>query len=131
MLVAGEKPLALLQPALQHAQVGEADEGSRPERPVAGVVEARRGGELVCGLAGLRVTAVGTRTGTVRLASIEDLVRIEADSTPLRARISEKVYGRILRDSLEALGRFRTDTGVEVPIKGHIVTAVHADAGQG
>jgi hypothetical protein len=52
------------------------------------------------------------------------MVATEVDSTPLRERISDEVYRRILDDSRTALRQFRTGTGsVEVPIEGHLVTA--------
>ncbi|MET9337617.1 methyltransferase domain-containing protein [Nonomuraea sp. NPDC003804] len=74
--------------------------------------------------AGLRVTAITARAGTVRLGSVDELVRNEVESTPLRERISDEVYGRIIADAREELGRFRTGAGIAVPIEGLLVTAV-------
>jgi SAM-dependent methyltransferase len=73
--------------------------------------------------AGLAVTAIRTRLGTARFGSIEEMVRIEVESTPLVNRISDDTYRRIRADAEEALAQFRTDGGVEVPIEGHLVTA--------
>jgi SAM-dependent methyltransferase len=72
---------------------------------------------------GLYVTAIHTRLGTARFGSVEELVRIEVEGTPLIDRISDETYRRIRADADEALGQFRTGTGVEVPIEGHLVTA--------
>jgi ubiquinone/menaquinone biosynthesis C-methylase UbiE len=74
--------------------------------------------------AGLRVTATRTRLGTARFDSIDEVVKTEVESTPLVERISDETYRRILRESRQALARFRTHTGrVEIPIEGHLVTA--------
>lgn len=74
--------------------------------------------------AGLRVTDVVTRVGTARFESADEVVRIEVESTPLRERISDAVYERILADSREVLTAFASDAGrIELPIQGHIVTA--------
>jgi SAM-dependent methyltransferase len=73
--------------------------------------------------AGLEVTAIRTRLGTARFGSIEEMVRIEVESTPLVNRISDDTYRRIRADAEEALAQFRTDGGVEVPVEGHLVTA--------
>ncbi len=74
--------------------------------------------------AGLRITATRTRLGTVRFGSVDEFVATEVNSTPLRDRISDEVYRRILDDSRVALRQFQTDAGgVEVPIEGHLVTA--------
>ncbi len=74
--------------------------------------------------AGLRVADVVTRLGTARFDSADEVVRIEVESTPLRQRISDAVYERILADSREVLAAFATNAGrIELPIQGHIVTA--------
>ncbi|MGQ0519703.1 MAG: ubiquinone/menaquinone biosynthesis methyltransferase UbiE, partial [Actinomycetota bacterium] len=74
--------------------------------------------------AGLEVRSTETLVGTARFASIEQLVEVEVESTPLRERIDERTYGAILADAREALGAFETPDGTaEVPIVGHIVTA--------
>lgn len=73
--------------------------------------------------AGLRVTETRTHLGTVRFGSIDELVKTEVESTPLTERISDEIYQRILEDTREALGAFRTEAGrAEVPIRGHLIT---------
>jgi hypothetical protein len=72
----------------------------------------------------LDVTGVTSRLGIARFESIDELVSIEVESTPLIDRIDDTTYGRILADAREALASFRTRTGrAEVPIAGHIITA--------
>ncbi len=74
---------------------------------------------------GLEVTATHTRLGTARFDSIDELVRTEVESTPLRERISDETYARILEDAREKLATFQTATGrAEVPIEGHLITAL-------
>lgn len=74
--------------------------------------------------AGLRVANATTRVGAARFDSVDELVRIEVESTPLIDRIDDDVYGRILEDSRMALNRFCTvDGGVEIPIVGHLIVA--------
>lgn len=78
----------------------------------------------LCESAGLQVTGTRTRMGTARFDSIDAVVTTEVESTPLRARISDEVYHRILEDSRGALRRFQTDAGqVALPIEGHLVNA--------
>jgi SAM-dependent methyltransferase len=78
---------------------------------------------VLCKEAGLEVTEARTRVGTARFGSIEELVRIEVESTPLMERIDDDVFKRILDDASVALGEFRTDQGsAEIPIVGHILT---------
>lgn len=83
--------------------------------------------DLVCSLlvaAGLEVTTTSTRVGTARFGSIDELVRIEVEGTPLAARIDEDVYRRILDDSRDTLAPFRTAEGkAEIPITGHVIAA--------
>jgi SAM-dependent methyltransferase len=74
--------------------------------------------------AGLEVTDIHTRVGTARFSSIEDMVLTEIASTPLADRITDEVERRILAESEEVLGRFRSDSGVEVPLAGHLVIAL-------
>jgi SAM-dependent methyltransferase len=77
--------------------------------------------------AGLSVTATRTRLGMARFDSIDEVVRTEVESTPLRERISDEVYQKILQDAREALAQFRTETGrVELPIQGHLISALRA-----
>lgn len=76
------------------------------------------------GEAGLHVRSTETHVGTARFDSVEQLVKIEVESTPLRDRIDEKTYDAILGDARSALAAFETEDGkAEVPIVGHIVTA--------
>jgi len=78
---------------------------------------------LLCKEAGLEITEARTRVGTARFDSIDELVRIEVESTPLIERIDDDVFGKILDDACVALSEFRTDQGnAEVPIVGHILT---------
>ena len=80
----------------------------------------------LCDKAGLTVDAVDTRLGTARFESVEQVVRIEVESTPLGDRIDDDTFDRILRDARVELARYETKTGVELPIAGHIVTARRA-----
>lgn len=73
--------------------------------------------------AGLTVVETRTHLGIARWASIDEMVQIEVESTPLIDRISNEVYRRIREESREVLGRFQTRTCAEVPIRGHIVVA--------
>ncbi|MGH2736633.1 MAG: class I SAM-dependent methyltransferase [Actinomycetota bacterium] len=73
--------------------------------------------------AGLEVTATRTHLATLRFDSAEEAVRTEMEATPLRERISDEVYDKILADSCEMLQQYGTESGVEVPIEGHILTA--------
>ncbi len=78
----------------------------------------------LCQEAGLEVTGTTSRAGVARFDSIDELVRVEVESTPLIERIDDDVLERILHDARLALREFRTDRGTaEVPIVGHIVTA--------
>jgi SAM-dependent methyltransferase len=73
--------------------------------------------------AGMRVTATTRHVGTARFASIDELVRIEVESTPLVNRIGDDTYAAILADARHALAEFQTPDGeAEVPIVGHILT---------
>jgi SAM-dependent methyltransferase len=74
--------------------------------------------------AGLDTVARTTRLGTARFDSIEELVRIEVEATPLIDRIDADVYDRILADAAVALAAFATAEGrAEIPIAGHLVIA--------
>jgi ubiquinone/menaquinone biosynthesis C-methylase UbiE len=73
--------------------------------------------------AGLEVTQARTRMGTMRLASIDQMVTVEIESTPLIGRISAEVYGRIRVDAREVLRPFAGDAGVALPIEGHLIAA--------
>lgn len=73
--------------------------------------------------AGLTLASLTTHAGTARFESIEALVRIEVESTPLVDRITEDTYAAILAGARDALARFETDDGrAEVPIVGHVLT---------
>ena len=73
--------------------------------------------------AGLTVTASKTHVGTAHFDSIDELVRIEVESTPLIDRIDDDTYAAILADAGDALARFETPDGkAEVPIVGHVLT---------
>lgn len=74
--------------------------------------------------AGLRVLDTLTRTDTAAFPSVEGFVSTEVDGTPLRQRLSEDAYARILEDTRKVLEPFRTVDGrLELPMRGHIVTA--------
>jgi SAM-dependent methyltransferase len=74
--------------------------------------------------AGLRVTGTKEHVGTARFTSIEEMVRIEVESTPLVDRIDDGIYGAILADARAELAQFETVNGnAEVPILGHILSA--------
>jgi len=73
---------------------------------------------------GMVVTETRTRLGTARFPSLEQVVRIEIESTPLRDRISDGVYDTILTEVVAALAGYETATGTaEIPISGHLVLA--------
>jgi hypothetical protein len=75
--------------------------------------------------AALSITDTTTHVGTARFASIEEFVRIEVESTPLIDRIDEAVYGALRAEAHDVLAPFETtDRGVELPMVGHILTAV-------
>jgi SAM-dependent methyltransferase len=73
--------------------------------------------------AGMRLTGTKSHIGTARFASIDELVKIEVEGTPLVDRIGEDTYMAILADARRALAEFETPEGkAEVPIVGHILT---------
>ena len=74
--------------------------------------------------AGLEVTRTATRVGTVRFPSLDEVVRVEVEATPLIDRIDDDLYREIRRDACAALAGFETSDGrAELPIVGHITTA--------
>jgi ubiquinone/menaquinone biosynthesis C-methylase UbiE len=73
--------------------------------------------------AGLDIAAIHDRTGTVRFPSVEALVLTEISATPLIDRITDETQRRILADSERVLGKFRTESGLDAPITGHLVIA--------
>jgi hypothetical protein len=77
---------------------------------------------------GLEVSDLRTLSTTMQFDTIDDFVATEVQATPLAERLDEDTYGRILEGTREALARFRTDNGVEIPVSGHIVTARRGNA---
>lgn len=76
------------------------------------------------GAVGLEVTDTRTETSTMRFGSVDELVAVEVQSTPLGERLSEDVIGWIVEDSRVALRSFGTrDGALDVPIRGHLVVA--------
>ncbi|MFI7482293.1 methyltransferase domain-containing protein [Kocuria sp. M1R5S2] len=74
--------------------------------------------------AGLRTLDTLTRTDTADFPSVEEFVATEVGGTPLRSRLTDEAYARILEGAEDALGPWRTAEGrLELPIRGHIVTA--------
>jgi SAM-dependent methyltransferase len=73
--------------------------------------------------AGLAVAEVRTVVGSARWASIDQMVQIEVEGSPLIERISEMMYGRIRSESRDVLGMYQRDDGADVPILGHLVVA--------
>jgi SAM-dependent methyltransferase len=74
--------------------------------------------------ADLQITTTLTRAGTVRFPSASAAVATEIEATPLAHRIDQETYRRMLEAGTEALRPFVVAGGrVELPIKGHIVTA--------
>jgi SAM-dependent methyltransferase len=77
-----------------------------------------------CAAAGLSVRVLDTRLGTAHFPSLEQVVRVEVESTPLRERISDATYDAILADAVAALASYETPTGAaDIPISGHLVVA--------
>jgi hypothetical protein len=74
--------------------------------------------------ADLELTTTLTRVGTVIFPSASAAVATEIEATPLARRIDQATYHRILAAGTEAMRPFVVAGGrVELPIKGHIVTA--------
>jgi SAM-dependent methyltransferase len=74
--------------------------------------------------AGLVVTETRTGSSTMRFASVDELVAIEVQSTPLGERLSDDVVRAIVEDARVALQAFATEDGaLDVPLHGHIVVA--------
>jgi hypothetical protein len=73
--------------------------------------------------AGLAVTGVRARVGTVRFGSAAEAVATEIEATPLATSIDPATSRRILDAGVEAMARFEVDGGrVELPVGGHLVT---------
>jgi SAM-dependent methyltransferase len=76
------------------------------------------------GAAGLRMGATRARVGTARFDSSDEAVATEVEGGPLRDRLGDEVYRRILEESRQALAPFATDGGrLEIPIRGYLVSA--------
>lgn len=73
--------------------------------------------------AGLRVLDVHTHLGVGHWPSADAMVRVEIEGSPLIDRISTEDYRTIQAQTRELLDEFRTDSGLDVPIEGHIVVA--------
>jgi SAM-dependent methyltransferase len=74
--------------------------------------------------AGLVVTDTRTESSTMRFASVDELVAIEVQSTPLGERLSDDVVRAIIEDARVSLQAFATEDGaLDVPLQGHIVIA--------
>jgi len=75
--------------------------------------------------AGLEVSSTRTRTGAIRVPSIDLYVTTEIESTPLVERISDEVYQRIRADARDALQPLYSETGgFQMPIVGHLLTGI-------
>ena len=73
--------------------------------------------------AGLQLAATRTYLGKVRCPSIDAFVATEVESTPLRERISDEVYGRIREEARALLRLYTTPSGAEIPLEGHVIAA--------
>jgi hypothetical protein len=74
--------------------------------------------------AGLVLTDTRTESSTMRFASVDELVAIEVQSTPLGERLSDDIVRAIVEDARVALRAFATEDGaLDVPMQGHIVIA--------
>ncbi|MFI7496362.1 methyltransferase domain-containing protein [Kocuria sp. M4R2S49] len=81
--------------------------------------------------AGLRPVDTLTRTDTAAFPSVDEFVATEVGGTPLRSRLTDEAYTRILEGARDALGPHRAaDGSLELPTRGHIVTA-RAERGPG
>ena len=75
----------------------------------------------------LRVTGTRTRAGTVRFGSAEEAVRTEIEATPLAERIGQESFRRLIEAAGEALRPYTVaGGGIELPIRGHLITAAKA-----
>lgn len=73
--------------------------------------------------AGLHVTDIHTHLGVAHWPSADDMVRVEIEGSPLIDRISTEDYRTIQQRSRELLAAYRSESGIDVPIEGHIVVA--------
>ncbi|MCI0633594.1 MAG: methyltransferase domain-containing protein [Actinobacteria bacterium] len=73
---------------------------------------------------GLDVSARRTQTSVMRFGSVDELVAVEVESTPLGERLRPDVLTAIVEDSRRALEPFHTADGeLDIPIAGHIIIA--------
>jgi SAM-dependent methyltransferase len=77
----------------------------------------------VASRAGLTVTERRTRTGTARFASSDAFVATEIDGSPLAERIDDATRAAISSDVGDALARYRTGDGFDIPLVGHVLGA--------
>jgi len=74
--------------------------------------------------AGLTVTAAGREVGESRFPSVDALVTVEIDSTPLGERLDDPARGRILAGCRDALAPWVTaDGSLRFPFECIVVTA--------
>jgi SAM-dependent methyltransferase len=73
--------------------------------------------------AGLRVTNVRSPLGVARFASVQEFALTEIAATPLVDRITDQVQRRIVDESEDVLARYRSQTGIDLPLAAHIVVA--------
>lgn len=84
-----------------------------------------------CSAAGLRVEATQTLTEPALFGSVEDFVATEVGGTPLGERLPGPTYAGILDEARTVLAPWRTPGGrLELPIRGHVVTARPSDDGR-
>jgi SAM-dependent methyltransferase len=87
--------------------------------------DLERLGQLL-GAAGLVVESTATRTGAIRLPSLDAYVTTEVEGTPLIDRIDANAYQRIRDESRVALADLEMPDGFRMPMVGHVVTARRA-----
>jgi SAM-dependent methyltransferase len=73
--------------------------------------------------AGLQVADLRTMVGAARWDSIDQMVQIEVDGSPLVDLIDDETHRRIREESRELLARYQGDDGAPVPIASHLVLA--------
>jgi hypothetical protein len=74
--------------------------------------------------AGLQVTTASTVVGESRFGSIDELVTVEIDSTPLGERLSPAAREGILTDCRTALAQWTTAGDLRFPFTSNLVVAV-------
>lgn len=73
--------------------------------------------------AGLEVTDLVSRQGALRYPTVRDFVMTEIASTHLADHLDPGTADLLVADAERALARWSTDTGVALPIEGHLVIA--------